>query len=172
MKNLRKWLALTGVGLLLVLSVAAVSAAPPNANSVPNDIPATAAYINGQTQSLAGNTSLWYKFDYNGLKDSDYGRTPVTVTLPYGALNGLGFEVYAPAQIADWWEQTPVGRGTAQQLYDDGVPTTHGPNTSPDLTWVGRFPESGTYYVRVVNNNPGAETFALDIQGLAAYVGQ
>jgi hypothetical protein len=168
MKGTQKWLILAGVMMLLTLSVAAVSAAP----AVPNNIPATAAYISAQSQTIQGNSSLWYKFDYNGNKDSDTGRTPVIVTLPNGAINGMSFEVYTFNQIADWWDETPVGRGTQQLLNGDNLPATYGTNASPDLTWVGKFTESGTYYVRVDNNNPGATSFVLNIQGPAVTLGQ
>lgn len=157
-------MALVGTALLTILGAASVSAAS-NAAPVPNDIPATAANITSAAQTVSANGSLWYKFYYNANRDDQSGRTPAYVTLPNGALNGLGFEIFTPSQVGAWWDTAPIGRGTAQLLNNNGLPNATGPNSSPDLTWVGKFGESGTYYVRVTNSNNAPVMFTLSAWG-------
>ncbi len=48
--------------------------------------------------------------------------------------------------MAKWWEAEPVGRGTA---------------SGDDLFWAGDLHLTGTYYVRVINNNSYGAGFAL-----------
>src|SRR5262245_41187369 len=110
MKNIKHILSGLGAVALLALSVTAISAAPGDVTP-PNDIPATARAIDGQAHSVGADTAVWYKFDYNATKD-DYGaRDLAKLTLDNANGTGLGFEVYTPAQIADWWEVNPVGQG-------------------------------------------------------------
>jgi len=166
MRTARKWIVLTGAALLLVMSVAAVSAAPnTDTSTAQNAIPGTAASITGATQTIAPNGDLWYKFNYNANRDDQTGRTPIYLTMPNGTNSELGFEVYTPAQINDWWSETPIGRGTAQRVNANGVPVDYGQDASPDLSWVGKFGESGTYYVRVTNANNSPMAFVLTIKG-------
>lgn len=164
MSSLKKrMLALLGGVALVALSVTAIAAAP--ATLPPNDIPATARYIDGQPQSVAANASLWYKFDYDATRDDAGQRATVKVTMPNATGSGLGFEVYTPAQIADWWEQKPVGQGTGEQIDSaTGEPATDGDAQSNDLTWVGRFVDNSTIYVRVTNANAYAMDFTLNLQ--------
>lgn len=157
--------ALLGTLALAALSVTAIAAAPASAAAVPNDIPATAQFVDGQTHSIAAQGSLWYKFDYDATRDDSGHRTDATLAMVNATGTGLGFEVYTTDQIADWWEQKPVGRGTPQQIDEaTGEPAEYGTAQSSDLTWVGNFVASGTYYVRVTNDNPTAMDFALTLQ--------
>ena len=138
-----------------------VSARPAAAAAPTNTFPGGAAYIDNQTHSIAANTSLWYQFDYAG------DRSAITVTFVNGNQSGIQFDVFTPAQIGDWWETPPIGRGTAQTLdCSTGLPDTSGTCLSNDLTWTGNFNANGTYYVEVVNtNSSGPQTFQLTIQG-------
>lgn len=78
---------------------------------------------------------------------------------------GLGFEVFTPSQINDWWEQKPVGQGTAQQIDSaDGIPAIYGDGQSHDLTWVGSFVDNGTYFVRVTNTTGSPLNFDLSLK--------
>ena len=96
-------------------------------------------------------------------------RPVVTIRLPNGNASGLHFNVYTPAQIGDWWNETPIGRGTGQALNcDTGVPEVNGACQSDDLTWVGNFNEAGTYYVQVVNGNPDPISAPLSLQVTAS----
>jgi hypothetical protein len=148
----------------LVLSALALvwsAAALPAAAAAPgNTFPGGSTYIDNQTHSISPNTSLWYSFNYAG------DRSAITLTLVNGTKSGVGFNVYTPAQMGDWWEVPPIGRGTPQALNcTSGLPQEGGACQANDLTWVGNFPENGTYQVEVVNNNAGAANFQLTIAG-------
>lgn len=164
MKNMtRKLLALLGAFALVALSATALLAAP--GDLTPNNIPATARYIDGSQQNVGANTSVWYKFDYSATRDEDGHRDPTTITMLNATGTGLGFKVFTPDQINDWWEQTPIGQGTPQViLSSDGQPADHGDALSSNLTWVGKFAANGTYYVQVTNDNAYAMNFMLNIQ--------
>ncbi len=156
MKSLRYLaIVLTALGLLFALT--ALTAA---AQGVSNTSPTTAAVIDGQTHQIAANSSLWYRFDYAG------DRSHITVTLPNGNGSGLAFNVFTPAQIGDWWDTKPIGRGTAYQINcETGEPQPNGQCQSNDLTWDGQFNAPGTYYVEVVNTTGSPLNFQLTIQG-------
>ncbi len=142
--------------LALLLSVSAL----PTAAAPGNTFPGGAAYIDNQTHAIAPNASLWYRFDYAG------DRSSITITMPNATDSGVGFDVFTPAQIGDWWDEHPVGRGTPQAVNcSTGLPEESGGCQANDLTWVGDFNANGTYYVQVVNNNAGAMNFQLTIQG-------
>lgn len=164
MKNITKRImAVLGAFALVALSVTAIAAAP--GDVVPNDIPATAAVIDGQMHAVPANGALWYKFEYNATRDEDGHRDLASLTMPNATGTGLGFEIYTPSQIADWWEQKPVGQGTAQQIdTSDNMPAIYGDGQSSNLTWVGRFVDNGTYFVRVTNSTGSSLNFALNLQ--------
>lgn len=136
-------------GLLLSLSVMAVAAAP-TGPVIPNDIPATAQFVDGASHPIAGNASLWYKF--NSKTDTRGDVTLTKLTLTDGTNSGIKFDVFSDSQIASWWNATPVGRGTSQA--NNGV-------QSKNLTWAGSFNANGVQYIRVTNTNPGAAVFTL-----------
>jgi len=138
------------VGLLFALSVMAVAAAPTVPGAIPNDIPATAQFVDGASHPIAGNSSLWYKF--NTTSDTRGESVLTFITLMNGTNSGITFDVYAGSQIANWWDTTPVGRGTSQGSL--GV-------QSDNLTWAGKFNGNGVQYIRVTNTNPGATVFTL-----------
>jgi hypothetical protein len=139
-----------GAGLLVAVSVMSVAAAP-NTAEIPNDIPATALYADGVSHPIAGNASLWYKFDYSA-NGAPNARTPLTLTLENGTNMGVTFDVYSADQIATWWQNDPIGRGTSQSNL--GV-------QSKNLTWVGKFQESGVQYIKITNTSPNAAAFTL-----------
>lgn len=137
------------VGLLFALSVMAVAAAP-NAVEIPNDIPATSVLVDGASHPIAGNASLWYKF--NSTTNTADESVLTLLTLMNGTNSGLEFNVYSESQIANWWDATPIGRGTSQG--SNGV-------RSDNLTWAGQFNGTGVQYIRVTNTNAGAANFTL-----------
>jgi hypothetical protein len=146
--------------LLAGLAIALSASALPAAAAPGNTFPGGSAYVDNQSHSISPDASLWYRFDYAG------DRSAITLTLVNGTNSGVGFNVFTPAQIGDWWDEPPVGRGTAQALScNTGMPENGGACADTSLTWVGNFPENGTYYVKVVNNNSGALTFQLTIAG-------
>lgn len=134
----------------------------------PNSEPATAAYINGQPQSIPANSTLWYKFDYAG------DKSEITVLMPNGANTLVEFNVFTPEQAQDWWNPKAkvIGRGTAYQIdCETGKENYMGQCQSNDLKWVGQFNFPGTFYVQVVNHNTGTANFTLTIQGSGVSVG-
>ncbi len=124
---------------------------PPALSFVPvgpmtNTDPGHALVIDNQTHTIPANTAVWYRFTYAG------DKSDITITLPNGALNGLDFNVWTAQGASDWWDLTPVGRGTVH-------------TTSSDLDWVGLFDFPGTFYVQVINATPGALPAQIMIQG-------
>ncbi len=139
MKTLR-YMTLVLIALALLFSVNVLTASADVASTGPTGAP----YIDGQTHPINAGASLWYRFDYAG------DLSQVTITLPNGNASGLAFNVFTPAQMSDWWELAPVGRGNP-----------HG----DDLLWTGNFDMPGGYYVQVVNNTASTFGFQLIIQG-------
>ena len=147
-------LLLAAVALALTVSALPAAAAPGNT------FPGGSSSIDNQTHSVPANAALWYSFNYAG------DRSAITLTLVNGTKSGVGFDVFTPGQIGDWWDATPIGRGTPQALNcSSGLPQEGGACQANDLTWVGNFPASGTYYVEVVNNDDSAMNFQLTIAG-------
>lgn len=122
--------------------------------------PGHAAVMDNNSHTFPADTSLWYRFDYAG------DKSEITVTLVNAANSGLEFSVFTPGQVGDWWDEQPIGRGTAQQLScNTGLPAPYGACQSNDLSWVGKFNAPGTYYVQVFNSNDNPMTGQLTIQG-------
>jgi hypothetical protein len=140
-----------------MLSVTALSA---GAAAPGNNFPGGASNVDNQSHAILANSALWYSFEYSG------DRSTITLTMPNANGSGVGFNVFTPSQITDWWSEAPIGRGTAQAINcDTGVPEDNGACQSADLTWVGEFNEAGTYYVEVTNNNSNTANFQLSMQG-------
>jgi hypothetical protein len=170
MKHFRYLMTLVaGLGLLLALSVLPAAAAGSTASTTAptNTGPADAALIQGQTMTIPGSSSLWFKFDYPA---PDYAgnnnqRSTAIVVLPNGTGSGLGFKVYSPEQINDWWDVTPMGQGTAQtERASNDTPADNGSVLSADLSWQGSMGEGGPYYVEVTNSNTYPSSFQLNFQ--------
>ncbi len=160
---------LATVAVLLTMTIFVAAAA----NTVPNDSPAGAAYIDNLQHTVPVEKSSWYRFDYSSsTRASD--RTPIYLTLVNGNNSGLEMSIYTFDQVNDdlrdqtenWRAETPVGRGTAQRYdCDNHIPRPSGDCVSNDLTWVGTFATSGTYFVRIRNTNPNPTNFTLTVQG-------
>lgn len=152
------------MALAAVFSLTTLTAA---AAGTQNASPDTAAYIDNQSHSIAADGSLWYRFDYAG------DRSPITVTLVNGNNSGLAFNVLTPDQAKDWWEATPIGRGTPQQLNCNTLqPAPNGQCQGDDLMWMGDFNAGGPYYVQVLNHNPNNAGFDLMIEGTGVSLGK
>ncbi|HZQ08755.1 MAG TPA: hypothetical protein VFD70_19385 [Anaerolineae bacterium] len=139
------------------------TASPNQPNTYFTD-PFHALNLTNQLQTIPANSTIWYRFEYKG------DGSNIRVALLNGVLNGLGFEVYTPAQVReDWWNDKPIGRGTAvgcgvnQPTNSNGEPLCR-PDAN-DLVWNGSFPLGGTYFVRVVNNTPNAVQYMLTLDG-------
>lgn len=158
-----------GVALLLTLGVMTAAAA----TDVPNDSPAGAAFIDNQMHTVPMEKSLWYRFNYNtSTRPAD--RTPIYLTLVNGNNSGVEMSIYTFDQVNDdladgienWRNEQPTGRGTAQRLScANRTPRPNGDCVSNDLTWVGTFANSGTYFVRIRNTNPNPSNFTLLVSG-------
>jgi hypothetical protein len=161
---------ITGDGIVLSQNAAAVATGGTNQPVAPsttapttimttND-PSRAAVIDNQAHTLAANQTVWYRFHYTG------DRSPITIHLPNGTNSGVEFNIFTPDQLVDWWDEHPVGRGTAQTLNcDTGEPEENGACSALDFSWIGSFNAAGTYYVQVVNTNLNAVRYQLTIQG-------
>jgi len=139
-----------------------------SASAPVNVDPATATYINGQTQSIPANSTQWYKFDYAG------DKSLITILMPNGTNSLMAFNVFTPEQAQSWWDPKtkPIGRGTAYSVdCASGEEVYWGECKSNDLKWKGQFNFRGTFYVQVVNYNTGAANFSLTIQGAGVSVG-
>jgi hypothetical protein len=159
-RNLRAFIIASLVLLGGVIALPAAAAAPTNT------FPGGAAYIDNHSHTIPANTGLWYRFDYTGR------RTPILLTLVNGTNSGLEFGVYTPAQISDWWETPPIGRGTPPPLNCETMkPGLYGGCQGRDLRWSGDFNALSTYYVRVFNHTGSDLSMQLTIQGSGVLLG-
>lgn len=125
--------------------------------------PFHAPYIDNQVHSLAANSDTWFRFEYGVVGPP---RTVVTLSMVNGAQSGPAFEVWGPEIISEWWTEQPTGKGMIQAMdCSTGVLIGGGQCRSKDLIWIGAFGGVGTYYVRVINNNPSPVNFLLTVQG-------
>lgn len=134
----------------------------------PNSDPATATYLNGQSQSIPAQTTQWYKFNYAG------DKSLITILMPNGTNSLVEFNVFTPEQAQSWWDPKtrPIGRGTPYSVdCATGEEVYWGECKSSDLKWKGQFNFPGTFYVQVVNFNTGTANFQLTIQGTGVSVG-
>lgn len=124
-----------------------LAAAPPLAAATTDDPGQAMTAPDGRFTSASGAT--WHRFDYT----ANYTNPKmVDIRLVNGNVQGVGFEVWAPENLNRWWDNDPIGRGTAARIKcDSGVLDASGGCSSNDLTWRGAFGASGTYYVRVIN---------------------
>ncbi len=138
-------------------------AAAPALAAVNMDDPAKATPIDAAQHTVPANSGVWYRFDY-ALND-DGSRPTKLITLVNGNRSGVSFQVWTPDIISDWFDNKPIGVGTPLPLdCDSGQVSGSGGCQSSNLTWQGAFGESGTYYVRVVNNSNSPVQVALTIQ--------
>lgn len=148
------------LGLAALTFVTLVGAIPAAAAGPTNTFPGGSTAVDNQTHTIAANSSLWYNFVYAG------DRSLITLTLVNGNNSGVAFNVFTPAQIGDWWETPPIGRGTVLQLNcTTGLPAPFGACQSDDLSWNGQFNAADKYFVQVVNNNSNPVNFTLTIEG-------
>ncbi len=144
--------AFSGLSLFMILGLS------PSRND-----PFHAPYIDNQMHSIAANSDTWFRFDY-GLVSPP--RTVVTLAIVNGAQSGLGFEVWAPEIISQWWQEKPTGQGMVLAVdCTTGTLLGGGGCQSKDLMWIGAFGGAGTYYVRVINRTSSPSQFLLTIQG-------
>lgn len=136
MKTLR-WLVPIALAVMLLVIGGAVASAT-------GVEPANPLYVDNAPHSIAPNTEVWYRFEYNGSHDQ------ILVRLVNGKDNGIRFEVYTPTQIQEWWKNDGVGMGSAQ---------------GDDLVWSGNSNEKGTWFVKLINDKAEAKTATLQVTG-------
>ncbi len=124
------------------------------------DDPAKAVALDGKQQTIPANSAQWFSFNYTINTDVSASAHPVIrIQLQNGNMSGVGFEVYSPEILANWWENKPLGIGTPTSTSSDGTVTQ-----PSDLNWSGAFGASETYYVRVLNNTADPLPATLTIQ--------
>ncbi len=148
---------LMGLGTLMALGLS------PSRND-----PFHAPSIDNQFHSVAENSDTWFKFDYNV---SATARSLITVSLVNGAHSGVRFQVWAPDIVGNWWEQKPTGQGTVAFFNCATGQDGGGGCSSNDLTWASALSGSGTFYVRVINDNAFPSSFLLVVQGVGVSSG-
>jgi hypothetical protein len=152
------------LGQMMAAAPSAPAAAPPLVAANPDD-PNRAARIDGQTATAPMDSATWHSFDY--AVNNDTGEHPVvTLRLVNGNRSGVEFQVWTPESMTGgWFNNTPIGRGTAQTVdCDTGVLTGSGACQSADLIWSGAFGTSGTYFVRILNNTDADVDYMLTIE--------
>jgi hypothetical protein len=140
MKTVR-WFIVFAV-IALMLSVGAFSAGA--AGTGPTDAP----YVDNATKLVEPNGTAWYRFEYAG------DHSQINIELPNAIVSGidrgLGFEVYAPSQMDEWWKNDGIGAGSYK---------------GNDLLWSGNSHEAGTWWIKVTNSKPTQVPFELSVSG-------
>jgi hypothetical protein len=136
MKHLRLLVPIVLAVMLLVLGGAVASATGVEPVGTP--------YVDNAPHSIAPNTEAWYRFEYNGKHDQ------ILVRLVNARDDGLGFQVFTPNQMDEWWKNDGIGMGSPQ---------------GDDLIWSGNSHESGTWFVRLTNEKAIPQTFTLEVTG-------
>src|SRR5512141_3200603 len=88
------------LGLFLSMSAERISAQGPV-----NSSPATSTYFDNRPHYIAGNTSLWYRFDYAG------DKTLILTKMFNAANTGLDYGLWSPET-----SEKPFGRGTTKNV--------------------------------------------------------
>lgn len=110
----------------------------PAANLPGNTDPFSALPFNAPNQVIPGGAALWYTLPVNG--------GDVTVRIPTGATNALGFWVFAPTLTTGPSDGTHIGTGNVE---------------GSDLVWTGSALEPGDYFIVVFNNTTEPVPFTI-----------
>ncbi len=161
MKMLRMVVAvLLALVVLMSLGILVAGAAGPGGSN-----PTNAVLVDNSVDTIAANSSLWYRFDYQ-INTITNVKPVTTLTLVNGTNSGVGFEIWAPNQIQDMADNQPIGQGTAINIdCNTGEISGSGGCQSVNLTWVGSFGANGVYFVQVNNTNAAATSFNLTVKG-------
>jgi TolB protein len=138
---LKRLLVICGL-LSLVMMTAAVTYAA-NGTSLGD-----ALSPNGQAQTVAPHSALWYQFDLGGKK------TSVTATVDDNHASGIRLAIYTPDEISSWQNGNglhAIGMGSSVQNHD--------------LGWAGQFHAAGTYYAVVYNDGDAAVSVQVTVSG-------
>jgi len=123
--------------LMLLLSVGAIAVSGAGTS------PVGAPYVDNGLHVAGADATDWYRFEYPG------NHSQVTIRL-VDVDEGMGFEVYPPTLMDEWWKHDGIGAGSVQ---------------GNDLIWTGNAHEAGTWYIKVLNNNPAPTSYRLLVTG-------
>jgi hypothetical protein len=138
-----------------------VSFAPPSSvpvvaskvvvSTAENIEPNKAFIVDSTSKVIPSNTTLWYRFPYDGTNDQ------VILKIPNGWENRLRVHVHTPSQITKWWdsEVKPIGQGTKHDK---------------DLMWSGNSNEAGWWYIEVMNDNAYDIGFAIQLDTYESFI--
>ncbi len=141
-------LIVTGSALPLTTLLPAITTLSPTTPSLDNIDPNHAFLADATPRVIPAKTALWYRFFYAG------DHSQVNVRMPQGAENRLRFHVHTPTQMTKWWDILPVGQNSIQDN---------------DLVWNGNSHEGGWWYIEVLNDNPNAVGFMLNVAGTGVF---
>lgn len=137
------------IGLLATLAAPTVFAGAPTGAS-PND----PLMVTGNWQTLAGNSTLWFYFDYTG------DRSIIQATLEDNGANNAQLAVFTPSQAAAW-----LNDPTTQPVALGSPPGANSDMTMFDLVWRGAFNFPGRFLIAISNNNATPIQFRLNVKG-------
>jgi hypothetical protein len=124
----------------------AETAAAPTSGATPEDAFTIPAY----DVAIAPAGSIWHSFQYAG------DESQILAWLDAQGQSGLSFSVWTPdqvKQIENGQSVEPVGRGSVNE---------YGPG---DLSWLGAFPQAGTYFLKVDNSGSAVINYTVQING-------
>jgi len=136
--------------LEMTIFVAPVTAVPVLAQTTHGSGPEDALAIDGGWRSLGAGETDWYSFRSDGDE-----ATQFTLELNVDPMDGATFSIWTEGQILDWaqgLDVDPIGRGTSNDLAEDG------------LTWSGNFNSTGTLYVTVEYSGAGTTNYSIALQ--------
>lgn len=98
-------------------------------------------------------STIWYRFEYRG------DRSTISVVLEGYGVQDLELQIFAPDQIdlqANTVRGTPIGRGSVNKA-----------QAGHTVIWNGSSPQSGTFYIAVINKTDRTIIYRLNVTGPA-----
>ncbi len=149
-------------------STAAPQAAGPTATLSASPTPSntwwtSALYVvDDRRRVIPPKADLWFKFDYGG------DKSQITVRIPDAKLSMIEFKVYTSEQVVNYETVDKfVGVGSPPRVSCDS-----GNCDSNEISWVGSFGQSGTYFLRVTNTSDKYANFVLIVSGSGVSLGR
>lgn len=148
MKHLKlvTWLS---IALLMVLATPGVFAGAPTGAS-----PTDPLMVTGNWQTLPGNSTLWFYFDYSG------DKSQIQATLQDNGASNVQLAVYTPSLAAAW-----LNDPTTKPIAIGSQPGASSDMSMYDLYWRGAFNIPGRFFIAVSSNNASAIQFLLTVKG-------
>lgn len=146
---------------IVIVALFTMSGTGVYAQAPEGDSPINAVQINNQPRPILPNAALWFRFDYDATL-----RPAATIQLVNGTNSGMRFEVWTPDAIANIANNNPTGYGAAFTVACPADSLALSGCQTKNLIWSGGFTSSGTFYVRVINDNNTPGTVLLTIEGV------